>query len=73
VLPKVTDMPTGWFIDPDNTFGDDGTKDDSVVHPAACDDLFNGLDKASVDPAAKSDEHSWPVRSARSLGSKCPR
>lgn len=53
-LPSVADMPTGWSVDPDNTLGDDGD-DDSVIRPARCDDLFNGLDDLSEDPAATSD------------------
>lgn len=54
ILPTVGDMPTGWSVDPDNSLGGDD-EDDSVVTPASCDELFNGLDEMTEDPAAKAD------------------
>jgi len=47
-------MPTGWSGDPDNTLSDHGPDPTSVVQPARCAALFEGIDKAYWEGKAKS-------------------
>jgi len=47
-LPVVTDLPTGWADDPENTAtGDDG--EEEQISPAECATVFDSLDSQNLD------------------------
>ena len=54
VLPTVATMPTGWSGDPDNSLRDHSADTRSVVRPARCAPLYNGIDEAYGNGAVKS-------------------
>lgn len=54
VLPTVATLPTGWSGDPDNSLRDHSADTRSVVRPARCAPLYNGIDEAYEDGAVKS-------------------
>lgn len=55
-IPAVSELPTGWSLDPDKTAGDDGSNDKSTVSPARCKAIFDQLDKSNRSkPVAKAE------------------